>query len=547
MKLIKKEIVEITNDAYDYKETIELGTVQALKVTAKAVEEVEILINKNTLNRWSVESSYNLQDYQEDCEDGDEFFFLKRKDPYENMGFEQVTPVKLENYLKLGFKVVEEDKVESTSLSEKDEEVEKSTLKVKPYYKPIIKEAYEGLSLTEECRLELALEDENKCIGKVNELVDAYAGENLQLIEEVELETEKALYGVRALEVKEPPAERKRKSPDRTTFRISKEWFWTLKLDKVFDMAKCMQMQEIENYEHPYVNKYHNLKFTAGRIEVWVPERGDNMYCYIQGSSLTYEKLELFISEIKRYWRLKSSEWRAGDVKRKLEKGKKVSRKDYLPEREIKLLKLIEKFMYTQSFWVDYDFEQLDDFIDELKEHSLDNIKSPNLKKNINHLESDRIFLKKIVKSKYTQSFWVDSDFRKFNNFTNKLNKKLLNMKKLSELKRIITKLDNDDDVMDVDEIIDVLEEARQRNLDFYEPDLNGPKTRYEDFFDVDRDKQIEQRTREEFIAGRNYRGYKPWWIEEEIKKPFPGLKEMLEEKKRKGEIEEIELIANHH
>lgn len=292
------------------------------------------------------------------------------------------------------------------------------------------------------------------------------------------------------------------------TFKISKSLFYKLGLSKYFEMDMPEETQKIKDFKHDYYNKYHDLRFEADEIELYIPPKGDTFIVYVKNSSLTRDELRLFAEEISRYWRLKSSDWRYYDMVQKIEyydgefllengcSHNKYSRTDvekkqlnimrsvYLSPNERKVIKSIEKFSYIWDEMNEYEFEDIEKLIEEI--------------------------------DVYLSYQWIK----------NKKNEKEQRKPKWSKaLQKILLKYED----YNLYEVIDILQEYYDKNKKFIEGDfVQDHTTKYEDFFDVDKNKRIIDSEHRNYVHGRaRFKSKAPEWSG--VEKPFPGLKEILD------------------
>lgn len=293
------------------------------------------------------------------------------------------------------------------------------------------------------------------------------------------------------------------------TFKISKSLFYKLGLSKYFEMDMPEETQIVKNFKHDYYNKYHDLRFEAEEIELYIPPKGDTFITYIKNSSLTRDELKLFAEEINRYWRLKSSDWKYHDMVQKIEyyddeflledgcshkyirtqteqKQLNIMRSVYLSPNERKLIKNIEKSSYIWDEMNEYEFEDIEKLIEEI--------------------------------DVYLSYQWI----------RNKKNEKEQRKPKWSKaLQKILLKYED----YDLYEVIDILQEYYGKNQKFIEGDfVQDHKTKYEDFFDVDKNKRIIDNEHRNYVQGRaRFKSKAPEWSG--VEKPFPGLREILDRK----------------
>lgn len=293
------------------------------------------------------------------------------------------------------------------------------------------------------------------------------------------------------------------------SFKISKTLFYKLGLSKYFEMDMPEETQRIKNFEHDYYNKYHDLKFKAEEIELYIPPKGDTFITVIKNSSLTRDELRLFAEEISRYWRLKSSDWRFNDMRRKIEyydgefllengcSHNKYSRTDiekkqlnimrsvYLSPNERKLIKTVENSSYIWDEMNEYEFEEIEEFIEEIEE--------------------------------YLSHRWVK----------NKDEKEEREVNWSKGLQKVLIKYED----YDLYEVIDILQGYYDKTQKFVEGDfVQDHKTRYEDFVNVDKNKRIIDNEHRNYVQGRaRFKSKAPEWSG--VEKPFPGLKEILDRK----------------
>lgn len=151
--------------------------------------------------------------------------------------------------------------------------------------------------------------------------------QNLKEVSEfVRYMRDKNLYGEEAIDIEDYDVdcnesdviERYIRKGNKTTFKIPKSWFYSLKLSQIFDTNICEQVQVFEDFQYGWKNQYTGLEFKCDRLEFWQPQGGDHFHCIVVGSNLTYNQLDRFVYEVEKYWSMKYNDKRGEDLAKKL-------------------------------------------------------------------------------------------------------------------------------------------------------------------------------------------------------------------------------------